>query len=203
MKITNNSNNNLFSQEYSITKNNRSENLNYKPCIIWFTGLSSSGKSTLANALEKVLFNRGIKTYLLDGDNIRQGLNNDLNFSDEDRVENIRRIAEVSKLFVDAGLIVITAFISPFKKEREFARSLVDENEFIEIFVDTPLDICEQRDPKGLYKKARTGEIKNFTGISSSYERPEFAEITVNNSNVNIDKNINMIVEYILKENRC
>lgn len=203
MKITNNSNNNLFSQEYYITKNNRSENLNYKPCIIWFTGLSGSGKSTLANALEKVLFNRGVKTYLLDGDNIRQGLNNDLRFSDEDRVENIRRIAEVSKLFVDAGLIVITAFISPFKKEREFARSLVDENEFIEIFVDTPLDICEQRDPKGLYKKARTGEIKNFTGISSSYERPEFAEITVNNSNGNIDKNINMIVDYILKENRC
>jgi len=188
---------NLFSTTTHITKNKRTEKQNFKPCIIWFTGLSGSGKSTLANELEKKLFEKGIRTYLLDGDNVRQGLNKDLGFSNEDRVENIRRIAEVSKLFVDAGLIVITAFISPFKCEREFARSLVDADEFIEVFVDTPLEVCEKRDPKGLYKRARSGELKEFTGISSPYEKPESAEIVLDNSNENIEENIKIVLDYL------
>jgi len=182
----------------NIVKENRKTLLNQKPCILWFTGLSGSGKSTLANALEVELYNRGIKTYLLDGDNVRHGLNKDLGFSELDRVENIRRIGEVSKLFVDAGIITLTAFISPFKSDRQIARSLVKYDEFIEVFVDTPLDVCESRDPKGLYKKAREGAIKNFTGIDSPYESPEDAEIVVNNEN-NINQNCDLIINYLVK----
>ena len=169
---------NVHRQALSITRQDR-EQLNGHPGkVIWFTGLSGSGKSTIANALEKELHAQGKRTYILDGDNIRQGLNKDLGFTDADRVENIRRVAEVAKLMMDAGLIVMTAFISPFRAEREMARQLIGDENFIEVFVDTPLEICEQRDPKGLYKKARSGQIPNMTGINSPYEIPENPNIT-------------------------
>lgn len=169
--------NNIVWHDHHVAKKERSSLKGQKPCILWFTGLSGSGKSTIANALERRLFSMGLHTYLLDGDNIRHGLNKDLGFSDDDRVENIRRIAEVAKLFIDSGLIVMTAFISPFRSDRQLVRSLVDEDEFFEIFVDTPLEVCEKRDPKGLYQRARAGEIANFTGISSPYEAPDHADI--------------------------
>lgn len=153
-----------------------------KPCVLWFTGLSGAGKSTIANTLEKRLHAMGRHTYMLDGDNIRHGLNKDLGFTDADRVENIRRVAETARLFVDAGLIVMVSFISPFRSERRMARDLFQEGEFMEIFVDTPIEVCEARDPKGLYRKARAGLITNFTGIDSLYEPPEKAEITLDTS---------------------
>ncbi|MCC2616847.1 adenylyl-sulfate kinase [Aestuariibacter halophilus] len=169
--------NNIVWHQHDVDKARRAEAKAQKPCVIWLTGLSGSGKSTIANLLEKRLADAGKHTYLLDGDNIRHGLCGDLGFSDKDRVENIRRISEVSKLFVDAGVIVLTAFISPFKADRAFCRSLLDDGEFIEVFVDTPLEVCESRDPKGLYQKARQGDIKHFTGIDSPYEAPDAAEI--------------------------
>ncbi|CDM91402.1 adenylyl-sulfate kinase [Xenorhabdus bovienii] len=156
--------------------------------VIWFTGLSGSGKSTIAGALEQALFSRGIKTYLLDGDNLRHGLCSDLGFSETERRENIRRIGEVSKLMVDAGLVVLTAFISPHRAERQKLRELMGEDRFIEVFVDTPLAICEARDPKGLYKKARAGELLNFTGIDSAYEAPEQPDIYLDGSLPSIEK---------------
>ncbi len=168
---------NVHWQAMDVSKQARAALKGQKPCILWFTGLSGSGKSTVANILEKRLLARGCHTYLLDGDNVRHGLNRDLGFTDADRVENIRRIAEVSKLMVDAGLLVMVSFISPFRSERRQARQMVEDSEFVEVFVDTPLEICEARDVKGLYKKARAGEIKNFTGIDSPYEPPEHAEI--------------------------
>ncbi len=163
---------NVHRQALSITRTDRERLNGHKGKVIWFTGLSGSGKSTIANALEKELHAQGKRTYILDGDNIRQGLNKDLGFTDADRVENIRRVAEVAKLMMDAGLIVMTAFISPFRAEREMARELIGAENFIEVFVDTPLDVCEQRDPKGLYKKARSGQLPNMTGINSPYEPP-------------------------------
>lgn len=163
--------------EHVINKASRSKALKQAPKVIWLTGFSGSGKSTLAGLLEQRLVAANKQTYLLDGDNVRHGLCGDLGFSDKDRVENIRRISEVSKLFVDAGMIVLTAFISPFKADRTFCRSLLESDEFIEVFVDVPLEICESRDPKGLYKKARAGEIAEFTGITSEYEVPEAPEI--------------------------
>jgi len=147
--------------------------------VLWFTGLSGAGKSTIANLVEKRLYSLGRRTYLLDGDNVRHGLNRDLGFTDADRVENIRRVAEVAKLFVDAGLIVLTSFISPFRAERKMARQLMDAGEFIEVFIDTPLAVAEARDVKGLYKKARAGQLMNFTGIDSPYEAPEAPEIHI------------------------
>lgn len=188
----------IWHKQY-VEKEDRNKLLNQKPCILWFTGLSGSGKSTIANAVELELFKRGIKTYLLDGDNVRHGLNKDLGFSEVDRVENIRRIGEVSKLFVDAGIIVLTAFISPFKSDRQIAKSLVNYNEFIEVFVDTPLEICESRDPKGLYKKARDGAIKNFTGISSPYEKPDEPQIHIKTQNYEISKCADMVIEHLIK----
>ena len=170
---------NLVWHQHEINKSSRARAKNQKPGVIWLTGLSGSGKSTIANLLEKKLADDGKHTYLLDGDNVRHGLNGDLDFSDKDRVENIRRIGEVSKLFVDAGLIVITAFISPFKGERDYCRNLLGDKEFIEVFIDTPLEECEKRDPKGLYQKARSGDIKDFTGIDSPYEAPLSPEITL------------------------
>src|ERR1700759_296966 len=166
-------------QQLEVTGAARAALLGNAPCVLWFTGLSGAGKSTIANLVEKQLVAQGQPTYLLDGDNVRHGLNRDLGFTDADRVENIRRVAEVSKLFVDAGLIVLVSFISPFRSERRMARELLQPGEFIEVFVDTPIELCMERDPKGLYEKAKAGEIKNFTGIDSPYEPPESAEIVL------------------------
>ena len=190
---------NIVWHNQSITKEKRLTLLNQKPCILWFTGLSGSGKSTIANAVELELFKRGRKTYLLDGDNVRHGLNKDLGFSEQDRIENIRRIGEVAKLFVDSGLIVLSAFISPFKSDRQIARSLVKYDEFIEVFIDTPLEVCEQRDPKGLYKKARDGAIKNFTGISSPYEAPEEPQIHIKTDEHSIEECVDIVINYLIK----
>lgn len=184
-----------------ITKAHRAKHTRQKPCILWFTGLSGSGKSTIANALEEVLHNNGNFTYLLDGDNVRHGLNSDLGFDEVSRVENIRRVGEVAKLFVDSGQIVLTAFISPFISDRGIVKNLVDKDEFIEIFIDTPLEVCESRDPKGLYKKARSGEIPNFTGISSPYERPNQADIHIKNDRITVEEACEQIINYLNKNN--
>ena len=188
---------NIHLQSLSITKELREKMNGHKGQVLWLTGLSGSGKSTIANALEKQLYAEGKKTYVLDGDNIRHGLNKDLGFTDKDRVENIRRVAEVAKLMCDAGLIVITAFISPFRAEREMARSLFQSGEYKEIFISTPLKIAEQRDPKGLYKKARSGEIPNFTGINSPYEKPIKPELTIDTSKTSITQSVKKILEVI------
>ena len=190
-------NENIIWHDHHVSKQERSEIKNQKPCILWFTGLSGSGKSTIANAVESKLSALQKHTYILDGDNIRLGLNKGLGFSDEERVENIRRIGEVAKLFVDSGLIVLTAFISPFKQDRQSVRELVKKGEFIEIFVDTPLSVCESRDPKGLYKKARSGKIASFTGISSVYEEPDQAEIHIQTDKMSIDEASQKVVEYL------
>lgn len=179
---------NIHMQAVDVDKQLRSELKAQKSCVLWFTGLSGSGKSTIANIVEKKLAAQGRHTYLLDGDNVRHGLNKDLGFTDEDRVENIRRIGEVANLMVDSGLIVLTAFISPFIAERQMARSLLDDGEFLEVYVETPLAIAEQRDPKGLYKKARRGDLKNFTGIDSPYEQPESPEILVDTSSMSAEQ---------------
>ena len=192
---------NIFEQKVDITKDDRSKLKNQKACVLWFTGLSGAGKSTIANALDKKLHEMGRHTYLLDGDNVRHGLSKDLGFTDEDRVENLRRVAEVSKLMVDAGLIVISAFISPFKSERQMARDLFSEDEFLEIFIDTPLEIAEQRDVKGLYKKARAGELKNFTGIDSPYERPESPELTLLSHQFSLDDLVKKIINLLQARN--
>ena len=189
---------NVQPQHFQINKEARGKLNNQKPCVLWFTGLSGSGKSTLANELEKKLFEMGHRTYVLDGDNVRHGLNKDLGFTQEDRIENIRRVAEVAKLMVDAGLVVLTTFISPYRADRDMARALFNEGEFFEIFVDTPLDVCEQRDPKGLYKKARKGEIKNFTGIDSAYEAPDNPDLVINTHTHTIDEAIVRLQELLL-----
>ncbi len=168
---------NIVWHQHQVDKEQRAGLKKQKPCVLWFTGLSGAGKSTVAGALENELAEQGYHTYLLDGDNIRHGLCRDLGFSDTDRRENIRRIGEVAKLMADAGLIVLSAFISPHRAERDLVRGMLGEGEFLEVFVDTPLDECEKRDPKGLYKKARAGEIKQFTGIDSEYEAPDAPEI--------------------------
>jgi bifunctional enzyme CysN/CysC len=170
---------NLVWQELDVDKHARAELKRQKPAVLWFTGLSGAGKSTVANLVEKRLIASGRHTYILDGDNVRHGLNKDLGFTEADRVENIRRVAETAKLFVDAGLLVLVSFISPFRSERQLARDLVEDGEFVEIFIDTPLSVCEDRDPKGLYAKARAGQIKNFTGIDSPYEAPETPELRI------------------------
>jgi bifunctional enzyme CysN/CysC len=186
---------NIHMQHVDVDKATRGAMKGQKPCVLWFTGLSGAGKSTLANQLEKRLNALGRHTYLLDGDNVRHGLNKDLGFTEADRVENIRRVAEVAKLMVDAGLIVLTAFISPFRSERRMARGLLEDGEFIEIFVDTPIAVAEERDPKGLYKKARRGEIKNFTGIDSPYEAPENAEIRIDTSGRDIEQTVDDMMQ--------
>ncbi len=180
-----------------ITKKDRQRLNGHKSCILWFTGLSGSGKSTIAHRVEEILYERGIRTYVLDGDNIRLGLNKNLGFSKEDREENIRRISEVAKLFVDAGLIVLTAFISPYRKDRNLARSLVEDGEFIEIYVKCPLEVCEKRDVKGLYEKARMGIIKQFTGIDDPYEEPENPEIIIETNKNSLEECSNMVVKYL------
>jgi adenylylsulfate kinase len=168
--------------------------------LIWFTGLSGSGKSTLANALEKKLHQDGIKTYSLDGDNIRKGINKDLSFSPEDRTENIRRIAEISSLFIDAGMVVMAAFVSPYKKDRKNIEDIVGKDNFVEIFVNTSLEECEKRDVKGLYKKARKGEIKDFTGIDAPYEAPDQPDIEVKTDLMSIEESVQFIYERIIKK---
>ena len=193
---------NISWHEMSINKKTRSD-LNFQtPCVVWFTGLSGSGKSTIANILEQKLHTIGKRTYLLDGDNVRHGLNKDLGFTDTDRVENIRRVAEVSKLMVDAGLITLVSFISPFKSERQMARNLLSSDEFFEIFVNTSLEECEKRDPKGLYKKARAGELKNFTGIDSSYEEPENPDLILNTSSGNAEQLTDQIIKFLKDKNK-
>lgn len=190
---------NIHMQHLDINKTVRAAAKNQKPCLLWFTGLSGAGKSTIANWVEKKLHIRGQHTYLLDGDNVRHGLNRDLGFTDADRVENIRRVAEVSKLMVDAGLIVLSAFISPFRAERKMARDLVTGGEFLEIFVDTPLHVAEERDVKGLYKKARAGELKNFTGIDSAYEAPQTPEIHINTSEQGAEAAADQIIQALIE----
>lgn len=186
---------NIVWHAQTLSKEERSTLKAQRSAILWFTGFSGSGKSTVANALEQALFQRGYHTYLLDGDNVRHGLNKNLGFSAEDRVENIRRIGEVAKLFVDSGVIVLSAFISPYRHDRRLVRELVGDGEFIEVFVDTPLEVCESRDPKGLYKKARAGEIKGFTGIDDPYEVPERPEITLHTEQHSVEESVTQILK--------
>ncbi len=181
----------------TISKDDRHRMNGHKSAILWYTGLSGSGKSTLANKVEEKLFERGIHTYVLDGDNVRMGLNKGLTFSAEDRKENIRRIGEVAKLFVDAGAFVSTAFISPYRSDRDMVRSIVQPGEFIEVFINAPLEVCESRDPKGLYKKARAGEIKNFTGIDDPYEAPENAELDVHTGEKTLEECAAQVIAYL------
>ena len=190
---------NLHNYAYRVSKQLRNKKLGHKSPVIWFTGLSGSGKSTLANALESYLFEEGYKTYVLDGDNVRMGLNKDLGFSYEDRKENIRRISEVANLFSDSGTLTLTAFISPFIEDRKIAREIIGDG-FIEVHVKADLEVCEKRDPKGLYKKARAGEIKNFTGIDSPYESPENAELVIETDKLSVEESVEKITEFIKKK---
>ncbi len=191
---------NIVWHESDVIKESRQQLNGHKSAIIWFTGLSGSGKSTISVALESYLHNKGIHTYRLDGDNIRHGLNRNLGFSQVDRIENIRRIGEVSKLMVDAGLFTLTAFISPYHEDRDQVRQLVESDEFIEVYVKASLETCEKRDPKGLYKKARLGEIKNFTGINAPYEEPENPEVVIDTDQLDIEKSVEHILTYLKKE---
>ena len=188
---------NISWHEMSINKETRSKLNVQQPCVIWFTGLSGSGKSTIANILEQKLHTMNKRTYLLDGDNVRHGLNKDVGFTDTDRVDNIRRVAEVSKVMLDAGLITLVSFISPFRSERKMARDLLEEGEFFEVFVSTPLEECEKRDPKGLYKKARSGELKNFTGIDSTYEIPENADLVLDTKTKTAEELADQIINFL------
>lgn len=190
---------NVIWHQHQVDKKVRGKQKQQKPCVLWFTGLSGSGKSTIAGALESALFERGQHTYLLDGDNVRHGLCGDLGFSDEDRVENIRRVGETAKMMSDAGLIVLTAFISPFTNERDSVRSMLDDKEFIEVHVATSLAVCESRDPKGLYKKARSGEITNFTGISSDYQVPDNPEVIVQTDQQELAQSVNQLLTYLIE----
>ncbi|MBY0159623.1 adenylyl-sulfate kinase [Cytobacillus oceanisediminis] len=188
---------NLYSAIFKVTKEKRRVLHGHNSMIIWFTGLSGSGKTTIANELEEILHSKGISTFILDGDNIRQGLNNDLGFSQADRKENIRRIGEVAKLFVESGIVVLVTFISPFASERKLVRDMVEKDEFIEVYVNCSLEECEKRDPKGLYQRAKNGEIKEFTGISSPYEVPENPEIILETSDYSIKECTEILYDYL------
>jgi len=188
---------NIVWHAHTITREMRAKQKGQRPVMIWFTGLSGAGKSTIANAVESWLHDNGFHSYLLDGDNIRHGLNKDLGFSDKDRVENIRRIGEVGKLFVDSGMIALSAFISPFRADRQMVRQLFEPGDFVEVYIATPIDVCEERDPKGLYKKARAGVIKQFTGIDSPYEAPSNPEIVIDTSRNNVEQSALLVVEYL------
>jgi len=183
----------------SVDRAARADQRGHRSAILWFTGLSGAGKSTLANAVNQALFERGLSTYVLDGDNVRHGLCKDLGFSDADREENIRRIGEVAKLFLDSGVIVLTAFVSPFRADRDKARALVDDGDFIEVFCSADLGVCEERDTKGLYAKARAGEIKEFTGISSPYEAPESPELSVDTGSAALDACVEQVVNALIE----
>lgn len=188
----------IFPLEETISREQRITAMHQQPAVVWLTGLSGSGKSTLAVALERRLIEKGFKAYLLDGDTVRAGLNKDLGFSENDRKENIRRIGEVCKLMNDAGLIVITAFISPFRADRNFVRSILPHSDFIEVYVNAPLEVCEDRDVKGLYQKARKGIIKDFTGIDSPYEPPQSPELVINTDRESEDESLNNLLGYVL-----
>lgn len=188
---------NIVWHNATIAKADRHRMNNHKSAILWYTGLSGAGKSTLANKVEEKLFERGLHTYVLDGDNVRHGLNKGLGFSADDRKENIRRIGEVAKLFVDGGVITSTAFVSPYRADRDMVREMVEQGEFIEIFVSASLDVCESRDPKGLYKKARAGEIKNFTGIDDPYEAPDAPEMSIDTGAKNLEECAAEIMNYL------
>lgn len=188
---------NIIPHNYQVSKNDRQKQNKHNSFLIWFTGLSGSGKSTIANALELELFKIGVKTYTLDGDNIRKGINNDLSFSPEHRTENIRRIAEIANLMIDAGLVVLAAFVSPYKKDRENIKSIVKDVNFVEVYINTSIEECERRDVKGLYKKARAGEIKNMTGISAPYEAPEHPDIEIKTENESIEVSVKKIIDKI------
>lgn len=190
---------NIIPHSHAITKHERQSANKHRSLVIWFTGLSGSGKSTLAGKIEELFFREGIKTYILDGDNVRTGLNKNLGFSPEDRKENIRRIGEAGKLFVDAGVVVLTAFISPYRSDRNIVRNLLKKNEFIEVYVKCSVEVCEQRDVKGLYKKARAGEIKDFTGINAPYEEPENPEITVETNLANESECVKKIYQHVIE----
>lgn len=181
---------NIVWHKTTVSKSEREQLSGHKGCTVWLTGLSGSGKSTLANLLEKALWERGVRSFVLDGDNVRHGLNKDLGFSPADRTENIRRIGEVAKLFTEAGVVNVTAFISPYRADRDLVRAIMEDGDFIEVLVDCDLDECEKRDPKGLYKKARAGEIPEFTGISAPYEAPEKPELTINTTNQSEDESL-------------
>lgn len=189
--------NNVIWHHATVTRARREAENGHRSAILWFTGLSGAGKSTLAHAVEEKLFQTGCRTFVFDGDNVRHGLCADLGFSEADRVENIRRIGEMAKLFLEAGIIALTAFISPFRADRRRVRSLVPHGEFIEIFCDSPLEVCETRDVKGLYKRARLGEVKNFTGISSPYEAPENAELVVDTANRDLDACVDQVMAFL------
>ena len=188
---------NIIRHTYQVSKSQRQKLLNQNSLLLWFTGLSGSGKSTIANALEHKLYQEGVKTYALDGDNIRKGINNDLTFSPEDRKENIRRIAEVANLMVDAGVVVLAAFVSPYKKDRENIARIVGNDNFVEIFVNTSIEECERRDVKGLYKKARAGEIKDFTGVNAPYEAPDTPDVEIITDGLSIEECVEKIYEKI------
>lgn len=183
-----------------VTREMRNNLNGHRSLAIWFTGLPSSGKSTIAHAVEKELYERGIRTYTLDGDNIRHGLCSDLGFSEKDREENLRRIAEVIKLFIDAGIVVLAAFVSPFKRHRKIVRSIIGENDFIEVYCRCPVEVCEKRDPKGLYKKARIGEIKDYTGISSPYEEPENPDLILDTHLLDIEEAVKRVLNLVEKK---
>lgn len=192
--------NDIVWHSHPVDQSLRAEIKSQRPCVIWFTGLSASGKSTLAGALEALLTRQGYHTYLLDGDNVRHGLCQDLSFSDADRQENIRRVGEVAKLMVDAGLIVLAAFISPFNADRRMVRHILPPEEFVEVFVDTPLEICRQRDPKGLYRRAERGEIKQFTGVDSPYELPLDPEVHIDAGRLSVRECLNLLLDYLHKQ---
>ncbi|WP_096440075.1 adenylyl-sulfate kinase [Alteribacter populi] len=192
--------NNIHWHDLAVTKSDRIQLNGHKSCVLWFTGLSGSGKSTLANAVNQRLYEKQIRSYVLDGDNVRHGLNANLGFSPDDRQENIRRIGEVSKLFVDHGTIVLTAFVSPYQKDRLLARDLVEKEEFIEVFVKCSIQECENRDPKGLYKKARKGEIAEFTGISAPYEEPDNPELIIYSDESSIEASVEQILDYLIEK---
>lgn len=189
--------NNIVWHSHPVDQQTRASQKSQKPLVIWFTGLSASGKSTIAGALEQILTHQGYHTYLLDGDNVRHGLCSDLGFSDQDRKENIRRVGEVAKLASDAGLITLAAFISPFRADRRIVREILPEGQFVEVFVDAPLDVCKQRDPKGLYAKAERGEIKQFTGIDSPYEKPESPEVRIDAGRLSVTEAVNQLLAYL------
>ncbi len=191
---------NIIPHQFSISKKERNLRNHHNSMVIWFTGLSGSGKSTIANSLEKELFKNGIQTFSLDGDNVRSGLNKGLSFSKDDRQENLRRISEVTKLFIDAGIVVVASFISPLREDRDFIKKNVGKENFIEVFVNTSLEECERRDVKGLYKKARKGEIENFTGISAPYEEPKNADLEIKTEEMSVDNAVDSIKIYLKKK---